>query len=210
MARSPASKRWLQEHGDDPWVQRCRQQGYRSRASYKLQEIHRRDRLIRPGMTVVDLGAAPGGWSQVAAELTGKRGRVVAIDRLPMVGLPGVEFIQGDLADQRTGQQLRTAIGDSGADLVISDMAPNISGISAIDQPRVMQLAELTLDLAQSILRPQAYLLIKLFHGAGFNEFRQQLQARFKAVKSRKPQASRSRSAEIYLLAAGYRADFQA
>jgi 23S rRNA (uridine2552-2'-O)-methyltransferase len=204
MAKSRSSKEWLKEHFDDVYVKRSQEEGYRSRASFKLLEIQDKDRLIRPGMTVVDLGAAPGGWSQVAAELVGDNGKVIASDILPMDGLPGVEFLQGDFTENEVFEALLASIGEQGADLVISDMAPNMSGMKEIDQPRAVCLAELALDLARSILKPGAYFLVKVFQGAGFQEFHRDMQASFKAVKSRKPQASRARSREIYLLGAGF------
>ncbi|MCG8413523.1 MAG: 23S rRNA (uridine(2552)-2'-O)-methyltransferase RlmE [Pseudomonadales bacterium] len=210
MARSSSSKQWLKEHFDDAYVKRSQEEGYRSRASYKLKEIQDKDGLIRPGMTVVDLGAAPGGWTQVAAELVGDHGRVIASDILAMDSLPGVEFIQGDFTENEVLDQILSAVGEEGADLVISDMAPNMSGMKAIDQPRVMYLAELALDLARTVLKPEAYFLVKLFQGAGFDEFHRQLQASFKTVKSRKPKASRSRSREIYLLGSRFTPDLEA
>ena len=204
MAKSRSSKEWLKEHFDDVYVKRSQEEGYRSRASFKLLEIQEKDRLIRPGMTVVDLGAAPGGWSQVAAELVGDAGKVVASDILPMDSLPGVEFLQGDFTENEVFEALLASIGNDGADLVISDMAPNMSGMKEIDQPRAVYLAELALDLARSILKPGAYFLVKVFQGAGFQEFHRDMQSSFKAVKSRKPQASRARSREIYLLGAEF------
>jgi 23S rRNA (uridine2552-2'-O)-methyltransferase len=204
MAKSRSSKEWLKEHFDDVYVKRSQEQGYRSRASFKLLEIQDKDRLIKPGMTVVDLGAAPGGWSQVAAQLVGDRGKVIASDILPMDSLPGVEFLQGDFTENEVFEALLASIGEEGADLVISDMAPNMSGMKEIDQPRAVYLAELALDLARSILKPGAYFLVKVFQGAGFQEFHRDMQTSFKAVKSRKPQASRARSREIYLLGAGF------
>lgn len=204
MAKSRSSKEWLKEHFDDVYVKRSQEQGYRSRASFKLLEIQDKDRLIKPGMTVVDLGAAPGGWSQVAAQLVGDRGKVIASDILPMDSLPGVEFLQGDFTENEVFEALLASIGEEGADLVISDMAPNMSGMKEIDQPRAVYLAELALDLARSILKPGAYFLVKVFQGAGFQEFHRDIQTSFKAVKSRKPQASRARSREIYLLGAGF------
>ncbi len=204
MAKSRSSKEWLKEHFDDVYVKRSQEQGYRSRASFKLLEIQDKDRLIKPGMTVVDLGAAPGGWSQVAAQLVGDRGKVIASDILPMDSLPGVEFLQGDFTENEVFEALLASIGEEGADLVISDMAPNMSGMKEIDQPRAVYLAELALDLARSILKPGAYFLVKVFQGAGFQRFHRDMQTSFKAVKSRKPQASRARSREIYLLGAGF------
>ena len=204
MAKSRSSKEWLKEHFDDVYVKRSQEAGYRSRASFKLLEIQEKDRLIRPGMTVVDLGAAPGGWSQVAAELVGHQGKVIASDILPMDSLPGVQFLQGDFTENEVFEALLASLGEAGADLVISDMAPNMSGMKEIDQPRAVYLAELALDLARSILKPGAYFLVKVFQGAGFQEFHRDMQSSFKAVKSRKPQASRARSREIYLLGTGF------
>ncbi|HBJ88328.1 MAG TPA: 23S rRNA (uridine(2552)-2'-O)-methyltransferase RlmE, partial [Gammaproteobacteria bacterium] len=196
MARSKSSKQWLKEHFDDDYVRRSQEQGYRSRASFKLLEMQEKDQLIRPGMTVVDLGAAPGGWSQVASELVGDGGRVVATDILPMDGIAGVDFIQGDFTEELVLQQVLDTVGESGIDLVISDMAPNISGMKDIDQPRSVYLAELALDLARSILDPGAYFVVKVFQGAGFPEFQRDMQTSFASVKTRKPKASRARSSE--------------
>ena len=204
MSRAKTSKRWLQEHISDPHVKRSRELGYRSRASLKLLEIQRRDRLIRPGMTIVDLGAAPGGWSQVATEFTGATGRVVAVDLLPMAPIPGVAFVQGDFGDADVLEQVLTLLDGGEAGLVISDMAPNISGMKGIDQPRAMALAELALDLAGRILAPGGKLLVKVFQGEGCEAFRSSLQEAFTAVKTRKPDASRARSSEMYLLASGF------
>ncbi|PCJ22770.1 MAG: 23S rRNA (uridine(2552)-2'-O)-methyltransferase RlmE [SAR86 cluster bacterium] len=205
MARSKTSKQWLKEHFDDVYVKRSREEGYRSRASFKLLEIHQQDGLIKPGMTVVDLGAAPGGWSQVAAELVGGKGRVIASDILPMDSLAGVEFLQGDFTEEDVLNKLLASLGDQAADLVISDMAPNISGMKDIDQPRVMYLAELALDLARAVLKPGAFFLVKVFQGEGYEALRKELKISFSSVKARKPKASRARSSEIYLLAAGFR-----
>ena len=207
MARSSSSKQWLKEHFDDAYVKRSQEDGYRSRASYKLLEIQDKDKLMKPGMTVVDLGAAPGGWSQVAAEIVGEKGRVIASDILPMDGLADVEFIQGDFTEDSVLEQILSVLNDEGADLVISDMAPNMSGMKAIDQPRVMYLAELALDMAKTVLSPGAYFLVKVFQGAGFAEYQREMQACFRSVKTRKPAASRSRSREIYLLGANFIAD---
>ncbi|MEQ8315187.1 MAG: 23S rRNA (uridine(2552)-2'-O)-methyltransferase RlmE [Gammaproteobacteria bacterium] len=204
MARSSSSKQWLKEHFGDAYVRRSQEDGYRSRASYKLLEIQDKDKLIEPGMKVVDLGSAPGGWSQVAADIVGDNGSVIACDLLAMDSLAGVQFIQGDFTDDAVLEQILQAIGDDGADLVISDMAPNISGMKDIDQPRVMYLAELALDLARSVLAPGSYLLVKVFQGAGFDEFQREMRASFKSVKVRKPKASRARSREVYLLGAQF------
>ena len=204
MARSKSSKQWLREHFDDEYVRRSHGERYRSRASYKLLEMQGKDGLIRPGMTVVDLGAAPGGWSQVAAELVGDQGRIVASDILPMVPIVGVDFVQGDFTDDLVFERLLSVIGEQGADLVISDIAPNITGISEIDQPRSLGLAEVALELAKSILKPGAYFLVKLFQGAGYPEYHRGMQSRFNSVKTRKPKASRDRSREVYLLGSGF------
>ena len=204
MARSKSSKQWLREHFDDEYVRRSHGERYRSRASYKLLEMQDKDGLIRPGMTVVDLGAAPGGWSQVAAELVGDQGRIVASDILPIDSIAGVEFVQGDFTDDLVFERLLSVIGEQGADLVISDIAPNITGISEIDQPRSLGLAELALELAKSILKPGAYFLVKLFQGEGYPEYHREMQSRFNSVKTRKPKASRARSREVYLLGSGF------
>lgn len=205
MARSKSSKEWLKEHFDDEYVRRSQEDGYRSRASYKLLEIQEKDKLIKPGMTVVDLGAAPGGWSQIASGLVGDKGRVLACDILPMDSLPGVEFIEGDFTEQAVLDALLASLGEAGADLVISDMAPNLSGMKDMDQPRAMYLAELALDLAKTTLHDGAYFLVKVFQGAGFEDYHRQLKESFQAVKTRKPGASRQRSREVYLLGAGFK-----
>lgn len=205
MSRSRSSSRWLQEHFDDPYVRKAQELGYRSRAVFKLLEIQEKDRLLRPGMTVVDLGAAPGGWSQVAARLLGEQGRVIASDILPMEPLPGVIFIEGDFREEDVFRSIRDAVGDRPVALVISDMAPNMSGNRAVDQPRVMYLAELALDFSRQVLAPGGALLVKVFQGEGIDEYRRALKSSFDQLAVRKPGASRARSAEIYLLARGYR-----
>ena len=204
MARSKSSSRWLREHFDDPYVQRAQKDGYRSRASYKLLEIQQKDKLIKPGMTLVDLGAAPGGWSQIAAPLVTGSGCVVALDILPMDPLPGVEFIQGDFREQPVYERLMQLLGERRGDLVISDMAPNISGMKAVDQPRAMYLAELAVDFSRNVLKSGGDLLIKAFEGEGMTELRRELGASFQKVVTRKPAASRSRSREVYLVARNY------
>ncbi|HFC54357.1 MAG TPA: 23S rRNA (uridine(2552)-2'-O)-methyltransferase RlmE [Gammaproteobacteria bacterium] len=201
MARSKSSSRWLREHFDDHYVKRARQDGFRCRASYKLLEIQQRDGLLGPGMTVVDLGAAPGGWSQLAARLVGGAGRVVALDILPMDPLPGVEFIQGDFRGQGVYELLLDRLAGRPADLVLSDMAPNITGVKAVDQPRAIYLAELALDFARNVLRPGGDLLVKTFEGEGMEGLRSELRGSFRKVVTRKPAASRPRSREVYLLA---------
>lgn len=196
---------WLKEHFDDQYVQRSWQDGYRSRASYKLLELDAKDRLFRPGMTVIDLGAAPGGWSQVAAEKVMPGGVVIASDILEMDALADVAFIQGDFTEESV---LETILGDLGGrpvDLIISDMAPNLSGMAAIDQPKAMYLVELALDLARQTLNPGGRLLTKVFQGEGFDDFLDDLRSSFARVMTRKPEASRARSREVYLLADGFK-----
>ena len=200
MARSKSSQRWLREHFDDHWVARAQAEGYRSRASFKLLEIHEKDKLFRPGMRVLDLGAAPGGWAQVAGRLVGSRGTVVASDILAMDPIPDVAFIQGDFREEEVHQQILDSLGGHKVDLVISDMAPNMSGNRAVDLPRAMYLAELALDMAESVLEPDGVFLVKVFQGEGFDEYRRSLQSRFRRVVSRKPAASRPRSNEVYQL----------
>jgi 23S rRNA (uridine2552-2'-O)-methyltransferase len=197
MKRSKTSKQWMREHVNDPYVQRAQKEGYRSRAAYKLLEIDARDRLLKPGTVVVDLGATPGGWSQVAAT----RGcKVIALDLLPLQPLPGVEFIQGDFREDGVLAQLEQKLEGKPAGLVISDMAPNISGIGMSDQARAMHLAELALDFAVHHLQPGGAFLVKVFQGAGFEEFIKLMRNRFARVVTRKPKASRDRSSELYLL----------
>ena len=204
--RSKSSRRWLDEHFDDAYVKKAQKHGYRSRAAFKLLELQNKDRFIKPGETIVDLGAAPGGWSQVAAELAGNTGRVIALDILPIEPITGVECLQGDFTEQKVFDQLLATIGSNKAGLVLSDMAPNISGIKAVDQPKSIYLAELAVDLAQKVLVNQGDLLIKVFQGEGFDELLRQIRALFNKVIIRKPQASRSRSREVYILARGYQA----
>ena len=205
MARSKSSTRWLREHFTDEYVRRAQAEGYRSRAVYKLLEIQEKDRLLRPGAIVVDLGAAPGGWSQLAARLVGPRGTVIALDVLPVEPLVGVEFIQGDFRETAVLDGLLNVLNGRPVDLVISDMAPNITGIKAVDQPRGMYLAELALDFARQCLRPGGDFLVKAFQGEGIDPFLGELRAAFAAVLPRKPKASRARSAERYWLARNYR-----
>jgi 23S rRNA (uridine2552-2'-O)-methyltransferase len=205
MARSKSSARWLREHFTDEYVKRARQEGYRSRAAYKLLEIHEKDHLLRPGLTVVDLGAAPGGWSQLAARLVGGQGRVIALDLLPLEPLAGVECLEGDFREATVLERLLEVLNGRAVDLVISDLAPNTSGIKAVDQPRGMYLAELALDFARRCLRPGGDFLTKVFQGEGFDALLHELRAAFAAVVIRKPRASRLRSAEQYLLGRNYR-----
>jgi 23S rRNA (uridine2552-2'-O)-methyltransferase len=203
VARSKSSRRWLKEHFEDEFVRRARKEGYRSRAVFKLEELQRKDHLLRPGMTVVDLGAAPGGWSQYAVQILQGKGRVVALDVLSMDPLSGVEFVQGDFREDEVLETLRVQLGDQAVDLVMSDMAPNISGVDAVDQPRAMYLAELALEFGQAVLRPGGDLVFKAFQGEGFDELVRTLRSQFQKVNIRKPKASRPRSREVYVLARG-------
>jgi 23S rRNA (uridine2552-2'-O)-methyltransferase len=203
MARTKSSRRWLKEHFDDEFVKRAQREGFRSRAVYKLDEIQQRDRIIRPGMIIVDLGAAPGGWSQYALGLIGRKGRIVAMDILPLDPLPGVEFVQGDFRDEAVLEQLLQTVQGQPIDLVMSDIAPNITGVDAVDQPRAMYLAELATDFADKVLRPGGDLLVKLFQGEGFDDLVRDLRSRYDKVVIRKPKASRPRSREVYALARG-------
>jgi len=202
--RSKSSARWLAEHATDPYVQRAREEGWRSRAVFKLEEIQRSDQLLKPGMTVVDLGAAPGGWSQYAARVLAGRGRVIAVDILPMAGLAGVEVLQGDVSEQATLDRL-VGMLEARADLVLSDMAPNTMGIAEVDHARSMHLVDLATEFAAQALRPGGDLLLKVFQGREFQPLVARLRADFKTVKLRKPKASRGRSPEVYVLARGYR-----
>ncbi|MEE8057408.1 MAG: 23S rRNA (uridine(2552)-2'-O)-methyltransferase RlmE [Pseudomonadales bacterium] len=203
--KGSTSKRWLKEHFDDSYVQRAQREGYRSRACYKLLELNEKDRLIKPSMTVLDLGSAPGGWSQVAAELVGGRGRVVASDILPMDSLAGVDFIKGDFTEQEVFDSIMELLGDRPVDLVISDMAPNMSGVAAVDQPQSMYLVELALNMARQVLKPGGTFVAKVFQGEGFDQLLQDMRSSFAKVQSRKPAASRSRSREIYQLGKGFK-----
>ncbi len=199
--RSKSSSRWLQEHFSDRFVKKAQAEGWRSRAVFKLEEADRREKLLRPGMTVIDLGAAPGAWSQYARRRVGSTGRIVASDILPMDSLSGVEFVQGDFREESVISQLLEKLGGQQADVLLSDMAPNLSGMDAIDQPRAMYLGELALDLCERVLKPGGSALIKVFQGAGFQELVTAARARFARVRFLKPEASRARSAEMYLLA---------
>jgi 23S rRNA (uridine2552-2'-O)-methyltransferase len=195
------SSQWLREHATDQFVRRAKAEGWRSRAVFKLEEIDRREKLLRPGGVCVDLGAAPGAWCQYARDRVGKQGRVVATDLLPMDPVAGVEFVQGDFRETEVLEAVLARVPAPGADVILSDMAPNLSGIDAVDQPRCLELAELALDLAGRVLKPRGSALIKLFQGAGFQELVGQARSRFTTVKLLKPRASRARSAEVYLLA---------
>ena len=203
MKRTKTSKAWMREHVNDPYVKRAQSEGYRSRAAYKLAQIAERDKLLRPGMIVVDLGAAPGGWSQVAAQGVAPGGRVFAVDLLEMPALHGVTFIRGDFQGSDALAELERLLAGKTVDLVLSDMAPNISGIASVDQARAVGLAELALDFAINHLKPQGNFLVKIFQGAGFEEFVKALRGHFGQVMTRKPEASRSRSNEVYLLGRG-------
>lgn len=205
MSRKSSSTRWKQRQADDPWVRKAQLEGWRSRAVYKLAEIDTRDRLLRPGMTVVDLGAAPGGWSQYAAGRVLPRGRVLALDILPLEPLQGVEVIQADFAADDAPQQIRQLLGNSVPDLVLSDMAPNISGTRAVDQPRSMYLVELAFALATELLASDGGFVTKVFMGEGFEQMVRQCRQRFATVKVRKPAASRRESRETYIVASGFR-----
>ncbi|WP_018934758.1 23S rRNA (uridine(2552)-2'-O)-methyltransferase RlmE [Thioalkalivibrio sp. ALJ24] len=199
--RSRSSQRWLKEHFDDPYVQRAQQEGYRGRAVYKLEELDQRDRLLRPGMRVVDLGAAPGGWTQYAAGRIGRKGVLVASDILPMDPVPGAEIVTGDFREDEVLERILETLGGEGADLVLSDMAPNLTGTDAVDQPRSIHLCELALELALRVLKPNGAFLVKLFQGEGSDAFLAEVRRSFAQVKVRKPKASRPRSREVYVLA---------
>ncbi|GHB12166.1 ribosomal RNA large subunit methyltransferase E [Salinicola rhizosphaerae] len=194
----------MKEHFDDRYVQQSWKDGYRSRASYKLLELDERDKLLRPGMSVIDLGAAPGGWSQIAAEKVGPQGMVIASDILEMDALAGVSFIQGDFTEEPVLNAILAELGERPVDLVLSDMAPNMSGMAAIDQPQAMYLVELALDLARQTLSPGGHFLAKVFQGEGFDDYLRDLRSSFRKVVTRKPEASRARSREVYLLAQGF------
>ena len=210
MAKSKSSKSWLKEHFDDEFVRRSQQDGYRSRAIYKFIEIDQKDRLVKPGMTIIDLGAAPGGWSEYCVRKLGKKGTMVALDILPMEPIEGVTIIEGDFREDLVFDELMTVIasGENNhgkVDLVISDMAPNISGMGSVDMPRAYYLSELALDLARQVLKPGGGLLVKLFQGEGFEAYNKELKSSFSKVVMRKPRASRARSREVYALATGYK-----
>jgi 23S rRNA (uridine2552-2'-O)-methyltransferase len=203
MKKSKSSRRWLQEHFNDPYVKQAKQLGYRSRAVFKIQELQERDKLFKQGMTVIDLGAAPGGWSQMMTQWVGKNGTIIALDILPMDPLPNVHFIQGDFTEQGVFDTLLQDLGDKKADWVISDMAPNISGIAVSDQARGLYLAEIALDLALKVLNKKGGFLTKLFQGEGFDSFLVLVKQNFHKVVIRKPKASRDRSPEVYIVASG-------
>jgi len=201
MARSKSSSRWLKEHEDDRFVLQARRDNYRSRAVYKLKELDERDQLLKRGMTVIELGAAPGGWTQYIDRKLGQRGRIIATDILPMDALGDVQFIQGDFTEDAVFEAITSAMGNQRADLVLSDMAPNMSGVGVSDQARAMYLAELALDLATRLLAPGGHFVTKLFQGQGFDEICVEMRQKFEKLQIRKPEASRSRSSEIYAVA---------
>ncbi len=207
MPRSKSSRRWLDRQFSDPYVKRAQQEGYRSRAAYKLLEIQEKDRVLAPGMRVVDLGAAPGSWSQIAARLAGPQGQVFALDLLDIEPIPGVTIIAGDFREDAVLADLRSRLGGNALDLVLSDMAPNISGTAAVDQPRAVYLAELALALARECLKPRGAMVVKVFQGEGFDGMLRQMREGFDHVTSRKPRASRPQSRELYLVAKGFRSE---
>lgn len=203
--RTVSSSRWMQEHFDDHYVKLAQKRGFRSRAAFKIEEIQEKDKLIRHGMTVVDLGAAPGGWSQVAVKLAGDKGKVIACDILPMDPIVDVDFLQGDFREEKVLDALLTRVGDAKVDVVLSDMAPNMSGAGGVDQPRAMYLVELALDMCHQVLAPNGCFAVKVFQGEGFEEYMKSVKEAFKTVKTRKPDSSRARSREVYLVATGYK-----
>lgn len=204
MAKTASSRKWLDRQHSDPYVKQAQREGYRSRAAYKLLEIQEKDRIFRPGMRVLDLGAAPGSWCQIAARLVGPGGSVVALDLLPMDPLPGVRILQGDFREPEMLERLCATLGGEPLDLVLSDMAPNITGMSVVDQPRAMYLVELALELARLRLQPGGSLVVKVFQGTGFDEVLLEIRQSFARVVSRKPKSSRSQSRELYLVAKGF------
>jgi 23S rRNA (uridine2552-2'-O)-methyltransferase len=207
MGKSKSSKHWLKEHFADPYVKLAQQKGYRSRAAFKLLEIQKKDKLITPGMWVVDLGAAPGSWSEIASQIVGSKGKVIALDILPMADLPHVEFIQGDITNLEVFEKLLNMIDNRKVDLVISDIAPNISGMTEVDQPKAMYLAEVAADFARNVLKTEGNFLVKVFQGEGFDHYLKNRRMEYKKVQVRKPQASRPRSREIYLFGKGLKGE---
>lgn len=203
--RTASSRRWLKEHFDDQYVQKAQKQGLRSRAVFKLDEIQNKDRLLKKGQTVVDLGAAPGGWSQYVAELQDGQGQVIACDILDMDPIAGVEFLQGDFREEAVLNALLERISGRNVDVVLSDMAPNMSGTDAVDQPRSMYLVELALEMCREVLKPGGSFVVKIFQGEGFDQFLREVRTTFSTVKTRKPDSSRARSREVYLVATGYK-----
>jgi 23S rRNA (uridine2552-2'-O)-methyltransferase len=205
MARSKSSHRWLQEHVSDPYVKQAQKDGYRSRSSYKLIELNDKDRLIRPGMLIMDLGSAPGGWSQVAGKLVGDKGRVLATDILPMDAVRNVDFIQGDFTDEEVFNRILAALDGAKPDLIISDISPNITGIDSADQGSSIYLVELALDMVRRVLKPKGNFVVKVFQGTGSDAYLKDVRTSFEKVSVRKPAASRSRSREVYLVARGFK-----
>lgn len=206
MAKNKTSKAWMQEHVTDPYVRKAQAEGMRSRAAYKLQQLAERDHLLKPGMVVVDLGCAPGGWAQVAGRVVGTEGRVVGVDLLEMLPVPGVRFVQGDFGDDAVLAEVEKFLDGRPVDLVLSDMAPNMSGVASVDQARSIGLAELALDFAVNHLKPQGNFLVKVFQGSGFEQLVAEIRRCFVQVMIRKPEASRSRSNEVYLVGKGLKA----
>lgn len=202
---SASSGRWLKEHFDDVYVQEAQKKGYRSRAIFKIEEIQAKDKLLKPGMSVVDLGAAPGGWSQYATEIVGDDGQVIACDILPMDSIAGVSFLQGDFREEAVLEALLDRIQPDMVDVVMSDMAPNMSGNLSVDQPRAMYLVELALDMCREVLAPKGSFVVKVFQGEGFDAYLADVRSMFTTVKIRKPDSSRSRSREVYIVATGYK-----
>jgi 23S rRNA (uridine2552-2'-O)-methyltransferase len=205
MKRSKSSRQWLDRHFKDEYVKQAQKAGYRSRAAFKLLEIQQKDKIFKPGMTVVDLGAAPGGWCQVARELVGEKGHIVAMDMLPMDPVAGVEFIQGDFREAQPLEELEKSLDGANVDLVISDMAPNVTGVTSVDQPRAIYLCELALDFAREVLKPGGCFVVKVFQGEGFDAYLKALRQDFKRVVSRKPSSSRAKSREVYLVAGNFK-----
>ncbi|NCX93228.1 MAG: 23S rRNA (uridine(2552)-2'-O)-methyltransferase RlmE [Gammaproteobacteria bacterium] len=205
MAQSGSQKRWLKEHEDDFYVKQAKLQGYRCRASFKLLELQEKDRLIHSGMTIVDLGSAPGGWSQVAVDWIGSKGHIIALDILPMDPIAGVTFIQGDFSSDEVYEKLCQTVGEQQIDVVLSDLSPNLSGNKTTDQARALHLVELALDFASSHLKPGGSFVTKVFHGSGFEEFVKTMRSHFKTVSIRKPDSSRSRSSECYIVGKGFK-----
>jgi len=205
MARSKTSASWLNEHVNDPYVKKAQVDGYRSRASYKLIEINEKDKLIKSGDIVMDLGSAPGGWSQIVAPWVGDKGRVIASDILPMDSLAGVDFIQGDFTEESVFEEIMRVLGDNEVDTVISDMAPNMSGVNATDQYSSMYLVELALDMARQVLKPKGSFCAKVFQGVGYDEYLKDVRSSFDKVFIRKPAASRPRSREVYIVGKGFK-----
>ncbi|MCU7930543.1 MAG: 23S rRNA (uridine(2552)-2'-O)-methyltransferase RlmE [Candidatus Thiodiazotropha sp. (ex Codakia rugifera)] len=205
MKRSKSSRQWLDRHFNDEYVKKAQKAGYRSRAAFKLLEIQEKDNIIKPGMRVVDLGAAPGGWSQIARDLVGEKGQVLALDILPMDPIAGVDFIQGDFREPQPLEEMRKWLAGEPVDLVISDMAPNVTGMASVDQPRAIYLCELALEFAREVLKPGGHFVAKVFQGEGFDAYLKELRGDFRRVVSRKPSSSRAKSREVYLVAGNFK-----